>query len=54
MINVYFVVWFLNVALFQGYSTGQPEKRRYGSFGYLGLFTMMGCAVKTIYDLVRA
>lgn len=38
----------------KGYATGQPEKRRYGSFAYLGLFTMMGCAVKSIYDLIRA
>jgi glutathione S-transferase len=39
---------------FKGYSTGHPEKRRYGSFSYIGLFTMMGCAVKSIYDLIRA
>ncbi|CAF1585969.1 unnamed protein product, partial [Adineta steineri] len=49
------VVWLLGrLAFFQGYSTGEIEKRRYGSFGYFGLFTMMGCAVKTTYDLIRA
>ena len=41
------------ILFIQGYSTGQPEKRRYGSFGYFGLFTMMGCAIKSVYDLVR-
>lgn len=38
----------------QGYSSGQPEKRQYGAFSYIGLFVMMGCAAKTIYDLVRS
>ncbi|CAF1126927.1 unnamed protein product [Rotaria sordida] len=49
------VIWLIGrIIFFQGYSTGQPEKRRYGSFGYFGLFTMMGCAIKSIYDLIRA
>ena len=38
----------------QGYSSGQPEKRQYGAFGYIGFFAMMGCAVKGIYDIVSA
>jgi glutathione S-transferase len=42
------------IAYFEGYSTGQPEKRQYGAFGYIGFFAMMGCAIKTIYDLIRA
>jgi len=41
------------LAYFQGYSTGQPDKRQYGAFGYIGFFAMMGCAIKTIYDLIR-
>ncbi|UJR20795.1 hypothetical protein I4U23_023908 [Adineta vaga] len=48
-------IWLLGrIVFFQGYSSGQPEKRRYGSFAYFGLFTMMGCAIKSIYDLIRA
>ena len=30
-----------------GYSTGDPAKRARGAFGYLGLFTLLGCAIKT-------
>merc|ERR1712209_346100 len=30
-----------------GYSTGQPEKRVQGAFGYLGLFTLLGCSIHT-------
>ena len=30
-----------------GYSTGDPAKRVRGAFGYLGLFTLLGCAIKT-------
>jgi len=48
-------IWLLGrLAYFQGYASGQPEKRRYGAFAYIGFFTMMGCAVKTIYNLVRS
>jgi glutathione S-transferase len=49
------VIWLLGrIVFFKGYSTGYPEKRRYGSFGNIGLYTMMGCAIKSIYDLIRA
>jgi len=45
-------IWLLGrLAYFHGYSSGQPEKRQYGAFGYVGMFVMMGCAVKTIYNL---
>lgn len=48
-------IWLLGrIVYFQGYSSGQPEKRQYGAFSYIGLFVMMGCAAKTIYDLVRS
>lgn len=52
-INIFFYV-FNCFLIFKGYSSGQPEKRQYGAFGYLGFFLMAGCAVKTIYDLVQA
>jgi len=46
-------IWLLGrLAYFHGYSSGRPEKRQYGSFAYIGLFTMMGCAIKMIYDVV--
>ncbi|CAF1390448.1 unnamed protein product [Rotaria magnacalcarata] len=49
------VIWLVGrIVFFRGYATGHAEKRRYGSFGYFGLFTMMGCAIKSIYDLIRA
>nr|QPM92676.1 microsomal Glutathione S-transferase [Procambarus clarkii] len=48
-------VWLAGrIAYFEGYSTGKPENRRLGAFGYIGLFTMMGCAIKGIYDIIRA
>ncbi|CAF0795720.1 unnamed protein product [Rotaria sordida] len=49
------VIWLLGrLVYFHGYSSGQPEKREYGAFGYIGLFTMMGCSIRTIYNLLRA
>ncbi|XP_062601591.1 glutathione S-transferase 3, mitochondrial-like [Saccostrea cucullata] len=33
------------IAFAKGYYTGEPEKRRWGSFGYIGLITMLGCTV---------
>ena len=30
-----------------GYSTGEPAKRVRGAFGYLGLFTLLGCTIQT-------
>ncbi|CAF3427420.1 unnamed protein product, partial [Rotaria sp. Silwood2] len=48
-------IWLLGrIVYFHGYSSGQPEKRQYGAFGYIGFFTMMGCAIKTVYNLIRA
>ena len=35
-----------------GYSTGDPAKRVRGAFGYLGLFTLLGCAIKTALEHV--
>lgn len=48
-------IWLLGrVVYFQGYSTGQPEKRAYGGFAYAGLFMMLGCALKFTYELITA
>jgi hypothetical protein len=52
--NIHLFDNFNSFLILKSYSSGEPEKRRYGSFAYIGLFTMMGCAIKTIYDLVRA
>jgi glutathione S-transferase len=30
-----------------GYSTGEPKARIKGAFGYLGLLSLLGCAVHT-------
>ena len=30
-----------------GYSTGDPAKRARGAFGYIGLFTLLGCSIHT-------
>ena len=49
------VIWLIGrIVFFNGYATGYPEKRRYGAFGSFGLYTMMGCAIKSVYDLIRA
>ncbi|CAF1344222.1 unnamed protein product [Adineta steineri] len=48
-------IWLIGrLVYFQGYASGQPEKRQYGAFQYIGMFAMMGCAIKTVYDLIRA
>jgi glutathione S-transferase len=36
-----------------GYSTGIPSKRNRGAFGYLGLLTLLGTSVMTVYNLVK-
>ncbi|CAF0856402.1 unnamed protein product [Didymodactylos carnosus] len=46
-------IWIVGRLLyFHGYATGNPKNRQWGSFQYIGIFTMLGCAVKMIYDLV--
>ncbi|CEJ00593.1 hypothetical protein RMCBS344292_14645 [Rhizopus microsporus] len=35
-----------------GYSTGNPDKRTRGAFGYLGLITLLGTSSLTIYHLL--
>jgi len=38
-------VWIAGrVAYSRGYYTGDPKQRMRGSFGYLGLFTLLGCS----------
>lgn len=33
------------IAFARGYYTGEPDKRKYGSFGYIGLLTLLGNTV---------
>ncbi|XP_068755297.1 glutathione S-transferase 3, mitochondrial-like [Montipora capricornis] len=41
------MVWVVSRIFYaHGYYTGDPSKRMRGSFGYLGLLTMLGCTVK--------
>lgn len=48
------VVYILGRIVFvSGYSTGIPAKRTRGAFGYLGLITLLGTSVMTIYNLVK-
>jgi hypothetical protein len=35
----------------QGYSSGNPEARYKGAFGYFGGFTVLGCVIKFAWDL---
>ena len=37
---------------FLGYSTGDPNKRLWGSFSYFGLFTLIGCVAKFSWKLI--
>ena len=36
-----------------GYSTGLPEKRNRGAFGYLGLLTLLTCSVHTAIQTIK-
>jgi glutathione S-transferase len=35
------------IAFAMGYYTGDPEKRKWGVFGYTGLLTLLGCTLST-------
>ncbi|CAN0418234.1 unnamed protein product, partial [Ectocarpus sp. 13 AM-2016] len=35
------------VAYVIGYRTGNPDKRHKGAFGYIGLITLLGCAIES-------
>ncbi|OWF42712.1 microsomal glutathione S-transferase 3-like isoform X1 [Mizuhopecten yessoensis] len=40
------LIWIAGrVAYALGYYTGDPEKRKWGAFGYIGLLTLLVCAV---------
>ncbi|OXA56885.1 microsomal glutathione S-transferase 3 [Folsomia candida] len=41
------------VAFAKGYYTGDPEKRRQGTFGYIGLLMMLGATTKFAIRLIR-
>lgn len=38
----------------QGYSTGKPEGRMRGVFGYIGNFTLLGTVFKFAWDLLSS
>ena len=47
------LIWIVGKYFYaQGYYTGVPANRTRGSFSYIGLFTLLGCAIKTSYDLI--
>jgi hypothetical protein len=41
------------VLYFVGYSTGDPEKRKQGAPGYIGLLGMVALAIKSSYTLMK-
>ncbi|KAJ3057463.1 Microsomal glutathione S-transferase 3 [Rhizophlyctis rosea] len=46
-------VWTVSrIAYAKGYQTGDPAKRQYGAFGYLGYFALLGASIKTAYNLI--
>ena len=40
--------------MYKRYYTGDPAKRMRGGFAYLGVFAMLGAAIKTTYHLITA
>ncbi|KAL0091044.1 hypothetical protein J3Q64DRAFT_1025109 [Phycomyces blakesleeanus] len=48
------LVWVAGRALYaSGYKSGDPEKRHKGDFSYIGLFTLLGTSIYTIYQLLK-
>ena len=47
------LVWIAGrVAYALGYYTGEPKKRVQGAFGYLGLLTLLGCAIHSGIQMI--
>ncbi|KAF9429551.1 Microsomal glutathione S-transferase 3 [Podila epigama] len=45
-------VWFLGrVFYFIGYTSGDPERRLWGTFGHIGELGLLGLSIKVIYDI---
>lgn len=42
------------ISYFLGYSSGDPDKRMQGMYGYLGLLTLLGCVITAAVSLLRA
>jgi glutathione S-transferase len=40
------------LAYFMGYSTGDPNKRLWGSFSYFGLLALIGCVGRFSFQLL--
>jgi len=47
------LIWIAGrIAYAKGYYTGDPKKRMKGSFGYIGLFTLLGTTVATALNII--
>ncbi|KAF9362413.1 Microsomal glutathione S-transferase 3 [Mortierella sp. NVP85] len=48
-------VWFLGRVLYYiGYTTGDPSKRHYGTFGHIGELGLLGLSAKFAFDLITS
>ncbi|KAG0007037.1 Microsomal glutathione S-transferase 3 [Modicella reniformis] len=48
-------VWFVGRILYYiGYTTGDPTKRHYGTFGHVGEFGLLGLSAKVAFDLITS
>ncbi|KAF9432646.1 Microsomal glutathione S-transferase 3 [Entomortierella beljakovae] len=49
------LIWCLGrIAFSYGYSTGDPNKRMYGAFGFIGTFGLLGLSAKVAYEVIQS